>query len=119
MRIFDTNGKTNFVDDNNVFVGFDAYQSCCESFGWRLSKERPTDTDTEGEDGNDHEGFQFDTEFFEDASHLDSDAGGAVTFRLVKGDEELFLTLWNHHNGYYSHGFEMRQGDLLIREDYI
>ena len=30
--------KINFVDENNVFVGFDYSDQCCEQFGWHIDK---------------------------------------------------------------------------------
>lgn len=34
MRIFDRDSKLNFVDDHNAVLGFDSYQSCCETWGY-------------------------------------------------------------------------------------
>ena len=34
MKIFEDNIKVNFVDENNVFVGYDMRQSCCEQAGY-------------------------------------------------------------------------------------
>ena len=105
----------NFVDDNNVFVGFDYSQSCCESFGYSLTREFPTRID-DGENGIDPEGFQFDTNYFTEDVPIDTDCGGAAVFRLEKEGEEIFLMIWNIHNGYYGHGFKMAQGDWLIQD---
>ena len=33
MVIFDTDNKINFVDNDNVFIGYDMCQSYCENFG--------------------------------------------------------------------------------------
>lgn len=35
----------------------------------------------------------------------DDDGGGFAEFRIVNGDAEKFITLFNHHNGYYGKGF--------------
>ena len=35
MKIFERDGKINFVDDNNVFVGFDYSRSCWIQHGVR------------------------------------------------------------------------------------
>jgi hypothetical protein len=117
MKTFEKDYKTNFVDDANVLVGFDNYQSCCENFGHFLSRKVPTKTD-EGEEGIDADGFNFDTKFFRSETPADEyfEDGGMVTFRLTKGDEEIFLTLYNSHNGYYSHGFEMEVGGEKIHD---
>lgn len=118
MRIFESNGnwgkKINFVDDNNCFVGF-GYSSCyCESFGYLLTRTKPVpDVETEKCDileGTDFPGFNFDTDFNEGELYPDHAGGGSVTFRLTNdAAEELFLTLYNHHNGYYGHGWEMKK----------
>lgn len=115
MKIFDKDGKTNFVDDNNVFVGFDNSQYCYENFGHFLSRKIPNEID-EGAENIDPEGFYFDVNFFQESSPSGFECGGLVIFRLVKGDEEIFLTLYNSHNGYYSHGFEMSVGGTTIQE---
>lgn len=112
MKTFQKDGKINFVDDNNVFVGFDNSQCCCENFGWMITKEKPlSEDDQQNEKDEGADGFCFDTKFMESSG--DSDGGGQVTFRLAKGKKQRFLTLWNHHNGYYSHGFEM-ENDMEI-----
>ena len=116
MKIFQQDYKINFVDDNNVFVGFDNYQSCCEHFGWMLSRELPNHL-SDGQIEIEPDNFQFDTEFFREEipCKQDMDCGGVAVFRLVKGDEEIFLTLWNAHNGYYGHGFSMECGKEQLR----
>ena len=119
MRVFEKgsgwNDRVNFVDDKNVFVGFNTSQCCCESFGWFLTRNKPVadveTPDSEKLEGNDFPGFNFDTTFNEGELYPDHDGGGSVTFRLANDSgEEIFLTLYNHHNGYYGHGWEMRDG---------
>ncbi len=115
MRIFESNGKINFVDDNNVFVGFDNTQDCCESFGYVLSESIPLNRDSVIE-GTDFPGFNFDTSFFEDKlPGFYTEEGGVALFKLIKGDETMFLTLYNVHNGYYGHGFEMCVNNEKLR----
>lgn len=115
MKIFQKNGKINFVDDNNVFVGFDYQSSCCENFGWMITQAKPKKEEDQKHEKNEGcEGFNFDTKFMEASG--DSDGGGQISFRLIGGKGERFLTLWNHHNGYYSHGFEMAVGNKTIHE---
>lgn len=112
MKIFEQDGKINFVDDKNVFVGFDFYQCCCEDFGWCLSRTPLSGYNyemKEGENGICPDGFQFDRGYFMEKSE-------SVEFRLVKGEEEIFLLLWNSHNGYYGHGFEMTCGNEKLHD---
>lgn len=120
MRVFESDrhysNKVNFVDDNNVFVGFDYSQGCCEDFGWFLTRTKPVPdveaADADKIEGEDFPGYNFDTSFNEGELYpnYDHNEGGSVTFRLTNGTEEMFLTLYNHHNGYYGHGWEMKNG---------
>lgn len=119
MKIFEKNGKINFVDANNVFVGFDYTQCCCEDFGWSITPDRPTKL-TVSDIEYDVDGYTIDTNFFEDdLPKTYTEDGGVAVFRLVKDDCELFLTLWNCHNGYYAHGFTMEIGGTQVRTGYI
>lgn len=34
MKIFERDGKINFVDENNVLLGYDMSQDCCEHADW-------------------------------------------------------------------------------------
>jgi hypothetical protein len=116
--------KVNFVDENNVLVGYDFGSNCCEEFGWYIHNkvgntngEDPVFSD--GLDGNALNEFlkewTFDTSFFEEFSNDKSyDVENFAVFRLVNGDNELFLHLYNIHNGYYSHGFDFSKDDQVI-----
>lgn len=106
MKIFNKQGKVNFVDENNVFVGFDDEGFCCEQFGWFISRDKGNKLDAESYEG-DLEEYSFDTSYFEDVDSPDIyDCGGMVRFRLQNLDgHEIFLHLYNSHNGFYSHGF--------------
>ena len=116
MKIFEQNGKVNFVDDANVFVGFDYQQDCCESFGWSLTNEPPKALEV-GPHGIDPTGYNFDTAFFDDRvpESCYVEDGGLAIFRLTRGETAIYLTLWNSHNGYYGHGFEMTLNGQNIR----
>lgn len=113
VRVFEmTNGnseKVNFVDAHNVVVGYDMTANCCEDFGWGVFQPDRTPVSEHLRVFYD---YRFDTEYFvevEDEGKYDQ--GGCVEFRMVntKGGGELFLRLWNSHNGYYCHGFSMVQ----------
>ena len=127
MRVFESgNGcfscKLNIVDDNNVFVGFDYSSCCCEDFGYKITKAEPTSWETleamEPIEELDFPGFNFDTtyktEFCEDDGRSE---GNSVTFKAVNdAGEALFVSLMNSHNGYYSHGFDMKIGEKIVFE---
>ena len=48
MKIFNKTGnwenKVNFVDENNVVLGYDMEQCCCEDAGWFISDNEETTT---------------------------------------------------------------------------
>ena len=125
MKIFDTNQgcwsqKVNFVDANNVLVGYDTEQECCEHAGWFIAdKITPYDYDMETvtENAKDYniELYSFDPDFFEivESGHLDE--GGQVAFKLVaESKPDLYLHLFNSHNGYYAHGFEIKHSGEVV-----
>lgn len=116
MKKFDRDGKINFVDDNNSFIGFSDYQCCCESFGWMLTKEPPKDI-CEKELSEDFlEDAFFDPKADSIPNGIDNlDSGDAKTF-LLKSEKhgDMFLTFYNSHNGYYSHGLEGNIGGVKI-----
>jgi len=102
--------KVNFVDENNVFLGYDLDQNCCEHADWFIADTHHMDVQARTTDNPDLEGFVFDTTFFMEVSGIpylaDSDKETSmVIFRIVKGDQEKFIHLFNTHNGYYKHGF--------------
>lgn len=118
MKIFEDDKKwgrkINFVDDSNVFVGYDYSQCCCEDFGYYFSldedgKERVERTE------EDLEGYQFDKTFHKILDN-DREYGECMTtvFRLVKGDDVIYLAIYNDHNGYYCHDFEFCEGEVVI-----
>ena len=143
MRIFEKDSKTNFVDQHDVLVGFDSWQSCCESFGYHFAASSEQGAEEISQPTN-LEGMLFDRGFF--VQHDDDDGwgdgGGQAVFRLVDArikrggrDEEMrrherrlqaegglpevYLVLYNHHNGYYSHGFSMEVGGTVLHSGYI
>ena len=124
MKIFDQTeafpSKVNFVDKNNICLGYDMYQCCCESAGWFISNKEEVETFDE-DDVNRHEfdveDYVFDPAYFKYVACSDLDEGSMVRFRLVNGSNELFIHLYNCHNGYYGHGFEFKIGDEIKQED--
>jgi len=104
--------KVNFVDENNVFVGYDLAQDCCEDAGWFISDKVEKTTEDDHTCSVDVDKYVFDTEFFESKDVYDNDDyEGMAIFRLVAGKDEKFLHLYNCHNGYYGHGFYFKVGE--------
>lgn len=62
----------------------------------------------------------FDIGFFDNTRHYRGlDDGDAVAFKLIdpRGiEKDMYLVLFNCHNGYYGHGFEFRIGSNVIQE---
>jgi hypothetical protein len=122
MKIFDQTArdfwgsKVNFADENNVLLGYDTDQCCCENAGWFIS-DTPQAKVIEGEQPNDLPGFVFDTSYFQEVSGEDEfDAGGMAIFRIHDGGKEKFIHIYNCHNGYYGHGFEFTRDAEKLRE---
>jgi hypothetical protein len=135
MRIFEGEGRINYVDINDVYVGFDDFQSCCESFGHYFTATPDPEGETLEQPANLAD-LVFDPEFFETTG--DDDGGGHAVFRLVAphlarirndrasreaereiqrwgGVSEVYLVIFNHHNGYYSHGFDFSVGGKVVQ----
>ena len=111
--------KVNFVDKNNVVLGYDLEQCCCELADWYITKTIPSSSEPEDEVSEEGlEDYVFDTSFIE--YPVDSDMygeWGCVVFKIVaEGKPDLYISLHNTHNGYYGHGFTFKCGQELIEE---
>ena len=117
MRIFKRNGKINFVDKNNIMLGYDLNQDCCEYADWFIA-DTPQNTKQDCLDDNpDLEEWTFDTKFFRQIENAqDFEEGGMAIFRIINGKSEKFIHIFNCHNGYYGHGFQFGIGDRLIKD---
>jgi len=112
--------KVNFVDDNNVILGYDMQQNCCENAGWFIASTPTEDIHCNGDESTDLPGWAFDTGYRNDSESCpDLDSGGMVIFRITKGGEEKFIHLYNCHNGYYGHGFDFKVGEETIYHGYL
>jgi len=103
--------KVNFVDENNVILGYRTPYGCCERYGWYLSDKRDQfHGDTFEEKSMTLDGWVFDPNYFEGGPEapkgFHTESASTVQFRIVNGDQEKFITLYNCHNGYYSKGFK-------------
>ena len=106
--------KVNFIDNNNVILGYDLFQNCCEHAFWTIS-ENKDGSDPIYESGKcereeiELDGYAFDTDFYErddDESREQYVAIFGLVGSVYRDDlPDLYIRLENHHNGYYSHGF--------------
>jgi len=122
MRIFHLEypwtSKINFVDERESHLGFSGTDDCCAKGGWFLSdKKDDWLEETFVEESMSLPGWTFDPDYFVEREF--SGEGGAVQFRIVNGDQEKFLTLYNHHNGYYARGFEFLKHNKQLRDGAI
>lgn len=128
IKLFETGTKLNFIDDRNVFAGFDFEQACCEWFGWRVLVDGRCDVYAQGDADKpgalEMQDWVFDTETppREDLTGIlpdvSLDEGGAVAFRIRNEwllDEKGWLVLYNSHNGYYHHGWKF--GRLNVEKE--
>ena len=128
MKIFDKDDKLNFVDENNVVLGFDSHQECCEHFGYYISKTPSKSDQTPYEkemnverDSERLSNYRFDPDYFlkiENKDEYGSSEGGSMAFKLINQNDktELYLTIYNIHNGYYGHGFSfMKDGEIVTQ----
>lgn len=132
MRKFEAGRKINFVDENNVFVGYDLSQSCCENANWFISEKEENviydDKYNENKyneivrryDEYNIEDYIFHTGYFKDVDCPHVDEGRMVRFKLIAENKpDLYLHLFNAHNGYYGHGFTMKIGGITIKDEYL
>jgi hypothetical protein len=110
-------GRTNFVDENNVVLGWESASICCENHHWAV---RTAMTDgqvvVQSQHGNeevivDLDGWVFDPTFVKHerwSQEDDVNSTYVVWFKIVnKEGVENFILLQNTQNGYYSHGFKL------------
>jgi hypothetical protein len=113
MKVFNTNKSINIVDENNIAVGYDTSQSCCEEADYFFSESFPYIAMSPVPE---LDSYIFVPDMFEECSKKDFveltfDDGGAVAFTLVDKlgvGPKLYLILYNSHNGHYHHGFTVK-----------
>lgn len=104
------NAKVNYVDKNNRVLGYDMSNSCCENFGHCILDELPADASDPPENALPDSvlgPYSFAPENPVELPAVYSDGGGLLAFRIVAdGLPDLWVVIWNFHNGYYCHGWE-------------
>lgn len=115
MQFFERDGKFNWIDENNVVLGYDSESSCCEYAGWFLSEAVTGEDRSEAPATEiDWADWRFDPDFFKEVDPVEqwTDDGGIAVFRIVNGERAMYLHLFNSHNGYYGHGFDFEAGNI-------
>jgi hypothetical protein len=91
-------------------------QDCCEYADWFIADTPQDKRPKPRREGTpDLEGFVFDTAFFDRILGGDFDGGGIAVFRIINGQTEKFIHIFNVQNGYYSHGFNFTSNTETIR----
>jgi len=133
MLIKDCDGRINFIDKNDYYLGFDTEQDCCEDFGWAVYRKgegnRETlltmGTDTVGiNDSELLEGYTFPNNYmYEDGSFGDEyedDYGSYVVFLAIHPTEpDVYICFTNSHNGYYYHIWDFKHNNQVINDGEI
>lgn len=115
--------KMNWVDENNLLVGFDYDQCCCENFGYYYSVDGKFEADRVDLDGeHDLDDYVFDPSYHirQCCERYEDDA--EAVFMLINHNHDetsklprvVYLHIYNSHNGYYSHGFEFCNGETVL-----
>lgn len=110
MLIKQEGEKYNFIDKNDLYVGYDTTTDCCEDAGWFISDE-PTTYNNKPEYQNTFnlDGYMFDQLAQAIGVSIEVpndglDEGDIEVFRLIHPTKPvLYLHLYNCHNGYYGH----------------
>lgn len=121
MKIFENNEKyevckINFVDQNNVLLGYDMEQRCCEDAGWFISDGLPNSVGDKKiiMKDEDLQDYYFDIDFKSVRRKVNEfEKGGIISFRITDGENEKFINIFNAHNGYYSHGFTFKANEII------
>lgn len=124
MKIFDQvepwPSKVNFIDENNVVLGYDMEGQCCESFGWFITSTIRTKVPKKTPPVPTHlNSWRFDTKFFKQIEIGKWGDETILVFRIIRGKQSKYIHLYNCHNGYYAHGFEFAVGEKKIKEGCI
>lgn len=96
------------TDAEDIRIGIDGYQSCCEHFGYNLLY--PNDLKAEDFIGEEIMGVFAITECPAD---LDSYAyNDGVTYGVATNKGVIVLNVFNSHNGYYGHGYSFTSKNI-------
>ena len=122
FNIGTANESVNFIDENDVYIGYDMGKDSCKDddwFGWFISDSINKESIPEDRQNDSNiNDFVFDPLFFmevENTSLLEE--GKMAIFRLTSGESEKYLHLFNVHNGYYCHDIVVKHSGETVKDD--
>ena len=133
--------RINWVDSNNVFLGFENQGQCCSDTGFIYLDSLNEDKKPIDIEFTDNNNFFFDPNFYlpykkEDFNlkkiiksidpNFDKniergewyDFYGAI-FKIINGSKEIYLLIYAYQNGYYAHGFKFCNNQTVLVEDSV
>ena len=120
MNFFKAKGYWNWVDESNVSLGYQIRKECCVLHGWYLTDSVPGERPDPGYDQPEFDWtpWRFDPSFEDriDVRREWFDQGNGAVFRILNGDQAKYLTIYNHHNGYYLSRFHFKVDGKPLRE---
>jgi len=123
MKIFNSENsfedKVNFVDENNIFIGYDLKQQCCEQAYYYITDEIIKPEVFNRKNIKDYsENNEILKDYIFDIENGITDIADGIVIKLTsEGKKDLFLHLYNIHNGYYAHSYLIKNNDVIIDED--
>jgi hypothetical protein len=130
MKIFQRPENINFVDQNNVVLGYSLESTCCEDPYWFISNTIHREFNKNKTIQNiqllnqELLDFLFDQTFFElyiGPFNVDTDTClNLGIFRLISPTFQIkYLHIANIHNGCYQLGFKFTINDQILQEGYL
>lgn len=80
MQKFENSTEVNFVDEDNVYLGYTLHTSCCEYAGYLITKDIPLSVNTKSLNDYDLKKFKFDKDYFRSNALADTRDGGVSNF---------------------------------------
>ncbi len=122
FKIFESIRRINFVDKNNVLVGYEYERDCCEMFGYYISDVY----ENEVFDIKNTSNVITDEKIIEEIKQ-DFNTRNGIFVRKDSCSEEFRykvfnltnkkqLVIYNAHNGFYHHGFDISKDDVIYEK---
>ena len=112
-KITRDNGNLKWIDQHNVVFGYDAYQQCCETWGWGVYDPKTGKKVADEPNGLPYH-FDFEAGAREDEARIFSDEHPEDTVQVTLVHDEdpkktLIFECFNDQNGWYYHDFSFKR----------